>query len=241
MSSEPHCPYIFVELVAKAELVATIAKAARSQVYHTQLCCSVQPLFFLCSPQGKKCVSRDQRLEEFAGSCSLYLLWLLAGCSRQSDPVFRDSLCKFSLTCRCLLHISIILFLRASACFVFFPNYYLCVWCALAPCLMVLCCFLAFPSVSSESFVFCWVYTVNRCALLKKKVKTDGTGCRVAHLYSSVSLLSTERLLLKNHLESLNFLTKTSNVVDLKDVHAKLGDNVSFTLVSCVVHVSLGM
>lgn len=206
-----------------------------------KLCCSVQPLFFLCSPQGKKCVSRDQRLEEFAGSCSLYLLWLLAGCSRQSDPVFRDSFCKFSLTCRCLLHISIILFLRASACFVFSPNYYLCVWCALAPCLMVLCCFLAFPSVSSESFVFCWVYTVNRCALLKKKVKTDGTGCRVAHLYSSVSLLSTERLLLKNHLESLNFLTKTSNVVDLKDVHAKLGDNVSFTLVSCVVHVSLGM
>lgn len=150
-------------------LEATIAKAARSQVYHTQLCCSVQPLFFLCSPQGKKCVARDQRLEEFAGSCSLYLLWLLAGCSRQSDPVFRDSLCKFSLTCRCLLHISIILFLRASACFVFFPNYYLCVWCALAPCLMVLCCFSAFPSVSSESFVFCWVYTVNRCALLKKK------------------------------------------------------------------------
>lgn len=152
-------------------LEATIAKVARSHVYHTQLCCSVQPLFFLCSPQGKKCVSRDQRLEEFAGSCSLYLLWLLAGCSRQSDPVFRDSLCKFSLTRGCLLHISIILFLRASACFVFFPNYYLCVWCALAPCLMVLCCFLAFPSVSSESFVFCWVYTVNRYALLKKKRK----------------------------------------------------------------------
>lgn len=63
----------------------------------------------------------------------------------------------------------------------------------------------------------------------------------MAHLYSSVSLLSTERLLLKNHLERLNFLTRTSNVVDLKDVHAKLGDNVSFTLVSCVVHVSLGM
>lgn len=222
-------------------LEATIAKAARSHVYHTQLCCSVQPLFFLCSSQGKKCVSRDQRLEEFAGSCSLYLLWLLTGCSRQSDPVFRDSLCKFSLTRGCLLHISIILFLRASACFVFFPNYYLCVWCALAPCLMVLCCFLAFPSVSSESFVFCWVYTVNRCALLKKKkVKSDGTGCRVAHLYSSVSLLSTERLLLKTHLERLNFLTK-NKVVEQKDVHAKLGDNVSFTLVSCVVHVSLGM
>ncbi|XP_004564127.2 complement factor B [Maylandia zebra] len=36
---------------------------------------------------------------------------------------------------------------------------------------------------------------------------------------------SQERLLLKNHLERLNFLTRTSNVVDLKDVHAKLGDN----------------
>lgn len=67
------------------------------------------------------------------------------------------------------------------------------------------------------------------------------TGCRVAHLYSSVFLSSTERLLLKNHLERLNFLTRTSNVVDLKDVHAKLGDNVSFTMVSCVVHVSLDM
>nr|AYU71031.1 complement factor B [Oreochromis niloticus] len=39
------------------------------------------------------------------------------------------------------------------------------------------------------------------------------------------SCQSQERLLLKNHLERLNFLTRTSNVVDLKDVHAKLGDN----------------
>lgn len=62
----------------------------------------------------------------------------------------------------------------------------------------------------------------------------------MAHLYSSVSLLSTERLLLKTDLERLNFLTK-NKVVEQKDVHAKLGDNVSFTLVSCVVHVSLGM
>ncbi|XP_030601980.1 complement factor B-like [Archocentrus centrarchus] len=36
---------------------------------------------------------------------------------------------------------------------------------------------------------------------------------------------SQEKLLLKNHLERLNFLTRTKNVVDIKDVHAKLGDN----------------
>lgn len=68
------------------------------------------------------------------------------------------------------------------------------------------------------------------------------TGCRVADLYFSVSRLSTERLLLKNHLERLNFLTRTRNtIVEQKDAHAKLGDNVSFTMVSCVVHVSLYM
>ncbi|XP_030602301.1 complement factor B-like isoform X2 [Archocentrus centrarchus] len=36
---------------------------------------------------------------------------------------------------------------------------------------------------------------------------------------------SQEKLLLKNHLERLNFLTRTKNMVDIKDVHAKLGDN----------------
>uniref|UniRef100_A0A671VIF6 C3/C5 convertase n=1 Tax=Sparus aurata TaxID=8175 RepID=A0A671VIF6_SPAAU len=34
-----------------------------------------------------------------------------------------------------------------------------------------------------------------------------------------------EKLLLKNHLESLSFLTRTSNLVDEKTVQAKLGDN----------------
>ncbi|KAM8741499.1 complement factor B-like [Acanthopagrus schlegelii] len=34
-----------------------------------------------------------------------------------------------------------------------------------------------------------------------------------------------ERLLLKNHLESLSFLTRTSNFIDEKSVQAKLGDN----------------
>ncbi|KAM8742734.1 complement factor B-like [Acanthopagrus schlegelii] len=34
-----------------------------------------------------------------------------------------------------------------------------------------------------------------------------------------------EKLLLKNHLESLSFLTRTSNLIDEKTVQAKLGDN----------------
>ncbi|XP_070699763.1 complement factor B-like [Pempheris klunzingeri] len=36
---------------------------------------------------------------------------------------------------------------------------------------------------------------------------------------------SQEEKLLKNNLEKLNFLTRTSNIVDEKDVHAKLGNN----------------
>lgn len=41
------------------------------------------------------------------------------------------------------------------------------------------------------------------------------------------SLLHTEEQLLRTHLEKLNFLTKKGNVVQEKEVHAKLGDNVS--------------
>uniref|UniRef100_A0A3Q1F4Z4 C3/C5 convertase n=1 Tax=Acanthochromis polyacanthus TaxID=80966 RepID=A0A3Q1F4Z4_9TELE len=46
-----------------------------------------------------------------------------------------------------------------------------------------------------------------------------------------------EQLLLKDQIERLNFLTRKRDTVGLKDVHAKLGDNVSFTLLSCVVSV----
>uniref|UniRef100_A0A3Q1FXL7 Complement factor B-like n=1 Tax=Acanthochromis polyacanthus TaxID=80966 RepID=A0A3Q1FXL7_9TELE len=42
-----------------------------------------------------------------------------------------------------------------------------------------------------------------------------------------------EQLLLKDQIERLNFLTRKRDTVGLKDVHAKLGDNVSFTLLSC--------
>lgn len=42
--------------------------------------------------------------------------------------------------------------------------------------------------------------------------------------------LKTEEILLKNHLERLTFLTKSSYHVEEKDVYAKLGDNVSLTL-----------
>ncbi|XP_026228408.1 complement factor B-like [Anabas testudineus] len=34
-----------------------------------------------------------------------------------------------------------------------------------------------------------------------------------------------EEILLKNHIEALTFLTRTTNIVEEKDVHAKLGDN----------------
>lgn len=42
--------------------------------------------------------------------------------------------------------------------------------------------------------------------------------------------VKTEEILLKNHLERLTFLTKSSYRVVEKDVYAKLGDNVSLTL-----------
>lgn len=42
--------------------------------------------------------------------------------------------------------------------------------------------------------------------------------------------LSKEEILLRNHLEQLTFLTKSSFYVDEKDVYAKLGDSVSLTL-----------
>lgn len=44
----------------------------------------------------------------------------------------------------------------------------------------------------------------------------------------------TEEILLKTHLERLSFLTKSSNNVDAKDVHAKLGDNVRLYLLTHV-------
>lgn len=42
--------------------------------------------------------------------------------------------------------------------------------------------------------------------------------------------LKTEEILLRNHLEQLTFLTKSSPYVDEKDVYAKLGDSVSLML-----------
>lgn len=51
--------------------------------------------------------------------------------------------------------------------------------------------------------------------------------------------LNTEQILLKNHLERLTFLTKKGTTVDEKDAHAKLGDNVSFKLLSACMLSSL--
>ena len=47
--------------------------------------------------------------------------------------------------------------------------------------------------------------------------------------------LNTEKLLLKNHLESLSFLTRSNTLVDEKTVQAKLGDYVSLKLLNYVV------
>lgn len=45
-----------------------------------------------------------------------------------------------------------------------------------------------------------------------------------------VCSLKTEEILLRNHLEQLTFLTKSSSYVDEKNIYAKLGDSVSLTL-----------
>lgn len=51
----------------------------------------------------------------------------------------------------------------------------------------------------------------------------------VTKLYSVIVFsLNTEQLLLKNHIETLNFLSTDNNNIYEKKVHAKLGDNVSF-------------
>lgn len=51
----------------------------------------------------------------------------------------------------------------------------------------------------------------------------------VTKLYSVIVFsLNTEQLLLKTHLEILNFLSTSNNKIYQKQVHAKLGGNVSF-------------
>lgn len=51
----------------------------------------------------------------------------------------------------------------------------------------------------------------------------------VIKMYSViVCSLNTEQLLLKNQIETLNFLSTEKNDIYEKQVHAKLGDNVSF-------------
>lgn len=82
---------------------------------------------------------------------------------------------------------------------------------------------------------------VNQCLALQEKVSVctksipSNRGVRVASGHrrkrlsdlSLLSLLHTEEELLRTHLEKLNFLTKKSSMVQEKEVHAKLGDNVS--------------
>lgn len=82
---------------------------------------------------------------------------------------------------------------------------------------------------------------VNQCFALQEKVSVcaksipSNRGVRVASGQgrtrlsdlSLPSLLHTEEELLRTHLEKLNFLTKKNAVVQEKEVHAKLGDNVS--------------
>lgn len=62
--------------------------------------------------------------------------------------------------------------------------------------------------------------------------------CNLLYLCSQF----TEQVLLKNYLERLSFLTRKDNTVGEKDVHAKIGDNVScilYILLSCVDFRSL--
>lgn len=66
---------------------------------------------------------------------------------------------------------------------------------------------------------------------------TEGTACLTSPLSSL--FLHTEEKLLSTHLEKLFFLTKSSQIkVQQKEVHAKLGDNVSLGFqckFSCIV------